>query len=207
MNWMKPRFDGYWRDYEYCSLDIETTGLNLQDDEVISVGAVHITDGRFKSEDNFYQEILPAIAPSVSSIQIHGLRGVDLENARSVSEVIPELITHIGGRVLITHAAWVERGFLSQHMKKYGYKFPKRVIDTAALARACALVKESATREPSLEALARKLKLPVYAPHHALGDAMTTSVVFLALTAELERLNQYKSRQPLSLQDLLDLSQ
>jgi DNA polymerase III epsilon subunit-like protein len=39
-------------------------------------------------------------------------------------------------------------------------------------------------REPSLELLARRLSLPVCAPHHALGDAMTTAAVFLALATK-----------------------
>ena len=41
--------------------------------------------------------------------------------------------------------------------------------------------------EPSLELLARQLDLPVYAPHHALGDAVTTAAVFLALATKAEK--------------------
>ena len=59
------------------------------------------------------------------------------------------------------------------------------MIDTAALARALGYAKHSPQgREPSLELLARRLSLPVYAPHHALGDAITTAAVFLALATK-----------------------
>ena len=202
MKWSKPDLNQHWRSYGFCSVDIETTGLEFQKDEVISVGAINITDGRFSSVGNFYEEISPVNKPSISSIQVHGLRGVDLESARPVDQVMSEFVTHIGNRFLVTHAGWVERGFLSAPLKKQGYKFPKNIIDTAALARFSGYADESSDHEPSLEFLARKLNLPVYAPHHALGDAMTTAVVFLALVSEIE-----KTQEILTLKKLLELSQ
>ena len=44
------------------------------------------------------------------------------------------------------------------------------------------------------------LGLPVVAPHHALGDAITTAQLFLALTARLGRLGYRNAR------DFVDLS-
>jgi DNA polymerase III epsilon subunit-like protein len=55
----------------------------------------------------------------------------------------------------------------------------------AALARALGYAQGSPRgREPSLELLARQLALPVYEPHHALGDAVTTAAVFLAMATK-----------------------
>ena len=202
MRWSKVELNKHWRDYEYCCVDIETTGLDFKQDEVVSIGAVKITDGRFTSVNNFYQEISPVSNPSVSSMQIHGLRGIDLEKARPVAQVIPEFIAHLEDRYLITHAGWVERAFLSAPLKEQGYKFPKQIIDTAALARFLGHAEATTGREPSLEFLARKLNVPVFAPHHALGDAMTTAVVFLALAGEIE-----KKCEVLTLKYLFELSQ
>jgi DNA polymerase-3 subunit epsilon len=39
----------------------------------------------------------------------------------------------------------------------------------------------------SLEYAATALGLPVHSPHHALGDAVTTASLFIALAARLER--------------------
>ena len=206
MSWMKNKPENHWRSYEFCSVDIETTGLDLINDEVISVGAVTITDGRFKVDGNFYEEISPIKKPSISSIRVHGLRGVDLESARLIAEVIPELVIQMQGKYLITHAGWVEKAFLSEYLKKYGYKFPRDVIDTAVLARFSGYADKDSDREPSLEFLARKLNLPVYAPHHALGDAMTTAVVFLALVTAIERKLTEETGEILTLQRLLEIS-
>ena len=91
-------------------------------------------------------------------------------------------------------------------MKKYGYKYPKRVIDTAALARYVGIAENKNGYEPSLEVVARKLNLPVYSPHHALGDAMTTAAGFLALASRIEAKIRVETGQELSLERLHEIS-
>ena len=203
---LRKKPDHGWRSYSYCAVDVETTGLDLHADEVISVGAVTIIEGRFKSVGNFYEEITPSKEPSHSSIQVHGLRGVDLATAKSAEIVIPSLIEYIEGKYLIAHASWVEKAFLSHRMARYGYKYPKGVIDTAALARYAGYADKDNGHEPSLEFVARKLNLPVHTPHHALGDALTTAAVFLALAARIEKKLSDEKGEILTLDTLLSLS-
>jgi DNA polymerase-3 subunit epsilon len=195
-----------WRDNTYLSVDVETTGLDLTNDEVISIGAVAIHDGRFKGEGNFYAEITPARSPSAASIAVHGLRSGDLAAAATSESVLPQLVSRLEGKLIIAHAAWVERAFLAEPLKKYGYRYPKEVIDTAALARYLGYASREGGREPSLELLAKQLNLPVYSPHHALGDAMTTAAVFLALVAKLEVKEQREAGGVVTLGTLLKLS-
>ena len=193
--------NAHWRSIDYCAIDVETTGLNLKDDEIISIGAVQIHKGRIKAENNFYREVRPLQLPSIPSLRIHGLRGIDLESVAPIESVIPDLVAQIGGRVLIAHAAWIEDAFLRRNLR--GLTFSKQMIDTAALARALGYSAGVNGREPSLESLARRRDLPVYAPHNALGDALTTAVVFLALATELERDQLAKGESALSLRTLL----
>lgn len=206
MSIFKERLDKSWRSYEYCAVDVEATGLDLRNDEVVSVGAVRILDGRFKGIGNFYEEIVPSKSPSHSSVQVHGLRGIDLEKAREADAVIPELVSYFSTKFLIAHASWVEKAFLSEPLKRHGYSYPKRVVDTAALARFAGLADKESGHEPSLEFLARSLNLPVYTPHHALGDALTTAAVFLALAARIENELAEKSGEILTLERLLNIS-
>ena len=195
-----------WRTQKFCAIDVETTGLDLINDEIISIGVVKIRDGRFKSDGNFYEEVSPTKSPSAQSIVIHGLRSSDLESAHPIEVVAPKLITFLEGSCLIAHAAWVERTFLEPELKRHKYPFPKAVIDTAALARYAGVVESRVGREPSLELLARKLNLPVYSPHHALGDAMTTAAVFLALAASIEKSLRKSKAGFVTVQDLLEIS-
>jgi len=206
MSILQRKLDKDWRHYKYCAVDVETTGLDLVKDEVISVGAVTIIDGRFKAAGNFYEEITPLQQPSHSSIEVHGLRGIDLVSAKSAAEVIPDLIAYIDGKYLIAHASWVEEAFLSQRMQHHDHKYPKEVIDTAALARYAGYAEKKTGHEPSLEFLARKLNLAVHTPHHALGDALTTAAVFLALAAKIEKKILIERGEILTLKTLLSLS-
>ena len=198
--------DANWRSIDYCAIDVETTGLDLKDDEIISIGAAQIHMGRVKNENNFYREIRPRRLPSLPSVRIHGLRGIDLEAAAPIESAIPDFVAQVGGRVLIAHAVWIEYAFLKRHLRGAGLTFSKQMIDTAALARALGYAADINGREPSLESLARRIHLPIYAPHNALGDALTTAVVFLALATELEREQLAKGAAALSLRVLLETS-
>jgi DNA polymerase-3 subunit epsilon len=202
----KIDLDANWRSINYCAIDIETTGLDLRKDEIISIGAAQIHEERIKTGNNFYQEVRPRQMPSVKSIEIHGLRTIDLVKADPIEVIIPEFKAQINNRVLIAHAAWIEFAFLKPYLQGVDLSSLRRMIDTAALARACGYAADLNEREPSLESLCRRLHLPVYAPHNALGDALTTAVVFLALATELERETLAKGASELSLRVLLKTS-
>ncbi|MEI6649793.1 MAG: 3'-5' exonuclease [Actinomycetes bacterium] len=192
---------GDWRTSNFCAIDLETTGLNLDQDEIIAIGVTQIVNGRIITENNFYSQVKPLHQPSTSSTKIHGLRTIDLEASPSMSMTIPALREATRDRVIIAHAAWVERAFLDRQAKGI---FPKRVLDTALLAKSLGVAAQTPGQEPSLEFLARRLGVPVYAPHNALGDAMTTSVVFLALVNLLERESRKKNVPLLTLQMIWD---
>lgn len=203
----KSDLNSNWRSISYCAIDFETTGLDFKTDEIISVGAAQIQSGRIITEENYYREVCPTQMPTASSIRIHGIRAVDLEAASPIEVVLPEFAERLRGRVVVAHAAWVENAFLKDHLEGVDLDFSKRLIDTAGLARTCQVVEVDLDHEPSLEHLARTLNLPVYSPHHALGDALTTAIIFLALATELERRKLEKSGSVLTLRELLKMSE
>jgi DNA polymerase-3 subunit epsilon len=171
-----------WREAEYCVIDVETTGLDLRRDSIVSVGSVPIRDGRVIYREHYYSLIRPASPVSVAAMRVHYLRPADLAHAPAAAEVARQVADRLAGRIVVAHAAWIERAFLSRLLRLAGARFAARVIDTAALARALGYAAGARDgHEPSLELLARRLSLPAYAPHHALGDAVTTAAVFLAL--------------------------
>ncbi|MEI2821717.1 MAG: 3'-5' exonuclease, partial [Marmoricola sp.] len=168
-----------WRGARYVVVDVETTGLDLGKDEIISIGAVEVIDGRVSSE-HFYRVVHTERPISVDAIRIHCLTQEDLVGAPAVGDVLAELRELVSGAAIVAHAAWVERAFLNRQLRMVGERVPDQLVDTAALARALDLAPVG-RQEPSLEGLAKRLNLPVYTPHHALMDAITTAVLFLAL--------------------------
>jgi DNA polymerase-3 subunit epsilon len=188
-------------------IDVETTGLNLRRDDVISVGLAQVRGGRIIVAHSYYRLVRPRRAPSARSIVIHGLRDADLAAAAPAAEVGAELAGLLAGQVVVAHAAWIERAFLSRLLRQAGGVFAAPVIDTAALARALGQAPVPARgQEPSLELLARRLGLPAYRPHHALGDAITTAAVFLAPAARAEQDRLRTGAGPLPAGSLLAMS-
>jgi DNA polymerase III subunit epsilon len=180
------RLDQPWRSAGYCAVDLETTGLDLDHDTIVSIGAVRVDGGRVIAGSSIYHLVGGAARASPQAIAVHTLRPADLADAPPLRDSIDDLLESLTGRVLVAHAAWIERAFLRRAFRLRRVSPPRVVVDTAALARAAGLADPGAAAEPSLEALAGALGLPPHAPHHALGDALTTAEVFLALTARLD---------------------
>ena len=77
-----------WREARYCAIDVETTGLDLRRDSIISIGSAGIRDGRIVCSDNYYSLIRPACPVSVGSMRIHCLRPADLLMSIRVTMVV-----------------------------------------------------------------------------------------------------------------------
>ncbi|MFG2044034.1 PolC-type DNA polymerase III [Dactylosporangium sp. NPDC048998] len=195
-----------WREAEFCVVDLETTGLDLRHDEAISYGAVIVRHARIPCGQVVYRRLRPTRPISVAAMTVHGLRSADLADAPPIDDVLDELIELLTGRVLVAHAAWVERAFLERALRPRGRRLGRTVIDTAALLRACHLADLDTGREPNLEASAKRLGLPVHTPHHALGDAFTTAELLLALATRLERTADGQRSRPLTVGQLYAVS-
>jgi DNA polymerase III subunit epsilon len=180
------RLDQAWRSASYCAVDLETTGLDLRRDMIVSFGSVGIDGGRVIAGSSIYRLVGGRRHVSPDAIAVHALRPADLADAPPWEESVDLLLTALTGRVLVAHAAWVERAFLRRAFRTRRVPPPRTIVDTAALARSAGVAAVGASAEPSLELLARDLGLPVHEPHHALGDALTTAEVFLALSTRLD---------------------
>jgi DNA polymerase-3 subunit epsilon len=189
-----------WRQAEFVVVDLETTGLHLRRDDIVSYGAVLIRQGRMLAGSQLYGLVRPRHELSRTSITVHGLREADLADAPPLAECVRQLTDLLDGRVLVAHAAWVEQAFLNRAFADSGVRLDGPIVDTAALAREAQVALAGTEGEPSLERLARGLRLPVHTPHHALGDALTTAQVFLALVSRLDR------EEPQTVKDLQSIS-
>lgn len=196
--WSGP-VDGDWRTARFSVIDIETTGLDLGRDQIVSIGVVPVVSGRIEA-DRWYQVVRPSCPIKPEAMKVHSLTEQEVAGAPTIDQVIPDLRERVLGTVLVAHAAWVERAFLDRALKPSGERLPTGVVDTAALTRAAGM-QDGTAHEPQLERLARQLGVPVHTPHHALGDAMTTALVLLVLASRLEQ-----QRGALDVHDLVMLS-
>jgi DNA polymerase III epsilon subunit family exonuclease len=190
-----------WREERYCVLDFETTGLDPFTDQILSFGLVPIDGGRIVTARARYGLVRAEAPVPARSILVHSLRDADLADAPTLAESLDTIFDALEGRILVAHAAWIERGFLEQAALHAGRRARFRVIDTAVLAHACLeLPRPPRGQSIALEYLGARLGLPIHTPHNALGDAMTTAQVFLALSSRLS------TERPVSAHRLVALS-
>lgn len=192
--------DRHWKQAEYLVIDLETTGLDPRRDALVSYGAVPIRQGRIRTSEGAYSLVNPGREVPAESVRVHGLRAQDLCDAPSAEQCLDRLVPLMAGRVLVAHAAWIERGFLRRIFKASRTPFDYPILDTAELARNFLSLNSGAGAAVSLEYAATALRLPVHTPHHALGDAMTTAELFLLVA------NRLDTRGGLTARTLLRLS-
>lgn len=176
-----------WREARWAVVDLETTGLDAAVDEIISFAVVPVDDGRIRAGDALYRVVRPQRPPSAESVTIHGIRPADLQHAQPIEDQVDELLAALSGRLIVAHAAFVERAFLAPVLRLRGVRLRGDVADTQQLGQAWLREQDGVVPERlALSTLAGRLGLPVHRPHHALGDALTTAQVFLALATHLQ---------------------
>ena len=180
-----------WRDTRFVAIDIETTGLDPERDEVISFAGIPIESGRIIAAEAVRGLVRPREASTGASTEIHGLRDRDLTGAPTAPEALAPLAALLPHRVPVVHAQWVERTFL----RKGGCPLPRRIVDTALLWRMLSIGRgEPDPGTCSLSTIAWALGVPSHRPHTAEGDTLTAAQVFLAIATHLETRGQASVR-------------
>ena len=122
------------------------------------------------------------------AVLVHKLRLADVADAPSLGEAIDLLFGALAGRVPVFHTGAIEASFLSGQFSRRHVKLPAGA-DTEVLGRRWLRQRDGSAPDGmmSLARLADALGQPAEAPHHALGDALTTAKAFVALASLLDR--------------------
>jgi DNA polymerase-3 subunit epsilon len=175
-----------WRQASYCAVDLELSGLDPSQHEIVSFGAVPIEEGRVQLGQAVHGRVRPVRSMSESAIRVHGMRAADLADSPPLDVAIEPLLAAMAGRIPVVHVASVERSFLGPALRRQGLHLRRTMIDTSVLG--LVWLHERDGRGPqyaSLTDLAVALHLPSHHPHDALGDALTTAQLFIALATHL----------------------
>ena len=162
----------------YTVFDTETTGLDPSaGDEIISISAVRIVNGRLLREENFDQLVDPRRSLSKESIRIHGITSTMLQGQPTIDAVLPRFARFAEDTVLVGHNVAFDMRFLELKERQTGQRFNQPVLDTLLLSA----VVHPNLREHELEANAKRLGIPIIGRHTSLGDAIVTGEIFLKL--------------------------
>ncbi|MCX4357489.1 MAG: exonuclease domain-containing protein [Oscillospiraceae bacterium] len=84
----------------FVCFDLETTGFG-KEAEIIEFGAVKVIDGNVAEEFDELVKPEQPIPPRITKLT--GITNEDVENCRSISEVLPEFLDFVDGYILVGH--------------------------------------------------------------------------------------------------------
>jgi DNA polymerase III subunit epsilon len=159
-------------------LDTETTGLNVRQDRLLAVAAVHMHGSRLYEVGTFERLVNPARHIPPGSTAIHSITDAMIANAPAYSTIAADLARFCGERVWIGHNIGFDVAILRREAKLAGIAWS----DPVSLDTVC-LYAEMRPRAPDveLEAVAADLGVDVIGRHTALGDALIAAEVWRRL--------------------------
>jgi DNA polymerase-3 subunit epsilon len=169
---------------EAVALDCETTGLDPRVDDIVSIAAVPITGNRIRTSEAFRAVINPEAALEGTSIKIHQLRKQDVEQARHIRHVLPELLHFIGNRPLVGYWIGFDVAMLDKHVFRFlNIHLPNRQIDVSDLYydRKYGNAPPGTAIDLRFAAILDDLGLPHLPAHDAFNDAVMAAQAFIIL--------------------------
>ncbi|MGX9460042.1 3'-5' exonuclease [Shewanella sp. A14] len=177
-------------DIEFVALDFETTGLDSQQNSIISIGLVPFNIQRIYCRQAKEWYLNPQDKLQENSIIIHGITHSDLQGAPDLLLILEQLLDELAGKVVVVHYRHIERDFLDHTLRQLideGIIFP--VIDTMQIeanlqrAKSQGLWNAFKRKRPVSIRLANsreRYNLPAYSSHNALTDAIATAELLQA---------------------------
>lgn len=160
----------------YTIFDTETTGLNpSQGDEIVSISAVRIVNGRLLTEERFDQLVDPRRSIPRTATAIHHITDDMVQGQPPIEQVLPHFARFAEDTVLVAHNAAFDMRMFQVKEEQTGVTFTQPLLDTLLLS---ALLHPKQERH-TLEEIANRFSIPISNRHTALGDALLTAQIFL----------------------------
>lgn len=170
------------RSLAYTAFDTETTGLTPGLDEIISIGALRIVNGRLLRQEAFEQLIDPQRPIPSAAIAIHGITDAMVRAQPTIDTVLPRFHAFVEDTVLLGHNLAFDMRMFQEKEAVSEVCFDNPILDTLLLS---ALIHPEEERH-GLEDIAARLGVQPLGRHTALGDAIVTGEIFLRMIPLLE---------------------
>ncbi|MGL4344404.1 MAG: 3'-5' exonuclease [Cellulosilyticaceae bacterium] len=162
----------------YVVVDIETTGTQPLKSDIIEIGAVYIENHQVIKKYSSLVKPTQQISEYIESIT--GISNEMVQDARPITEVLPEFIEFCGDVPLVGHNLIVfDYRMLKVKATRLGLAFNKEAVDTLIIARK--MLGELPSRK--LGDLCRHYKIDLVNAHRAYDDAYATYQLYEKLYA------------------------
>nr|WP_297914106.1 3'-5' exonuclease [uncultured Allomuricauda sp.] len=206
----KEDLPAFWKNYEasiklgqpktisyatFVVIDTETTGFDLKNDRILSIGALRLRNGEIKAKEAF-EVFLKQSTFDARTVEIHGILKKGPRNRISEIAGMEKLLVFLKNSVIVAHHVGFDVGMVNQALRRNGLpKLMNPKLDTAILFnKSLPRTKRKTNGHYSLDALCEAFEIPKTDRHTALGDAYITAIAFLQILEKLK---------PASLEQLL----
>ncbi|MDO6621065.1 MULTISPECIES: exonuclease domain-containing protein [unclassified Shewanella] len=198
---VKPCLSATIADLPIMAIDLEMTGLDPHNDQIISIGIVPIEHGAIPLSKAL--QVMVTIDGSVGqSAAVHGIIDNHLTEALSLTQAMAWLLAQTQGSILLAHHAPMDISFIQSHLEKvYKRSIKLPFIDTLAIEKQRLLRQHDVLQEGSLrlDACRKRYGLPTYYGHDALTDALACAELFVAQIASIGDSKTMKAAQFISI--------
>lgn len=170
------------------SVDLEMTGLDARQNQIIAIGWTFLDNGRISLAAN--RHLLISAQQSVGhSAAIHELMDQDVARGLPLETGLESLFEAARGRLWVFHHAGLDVAFLQQACIAWaGVAVPFMVLDTMQMELQMRKRRNLPVQGGDLQLakLRETYNLPSYTAHNALIDACATAELLLAIAAKME---------------------
>lgn len=161
-------------------LDLETSGLNLQRDQLLAIGAVVIEDGAIDFSQQFEATLLREGHQASASTLIHGIAPSAIAAGDDPAEVLLAFMEFLGDSPLLAFHAAFDQHMLARALKEsLGLRLRHPFFDVAELAPL--LCPQVSFRQAGLDDWLGYFQLQAAERHNASADALATAELALIL--------------------------
>lgn len=167
----------------FVVLDLETSGLHMRRDLVLSIGAVVIENAAIDLSQQFECTLQREGHQASASTLIHGIAPSEIAKGDEPAEALLAFIEFVGDSPLLAFHAEFDQRMLARALKQsLGYRLQHAFFDVAEIAPL--LCPNASVGNAGLDGWTQHFGLQVQQRHHASADALVTAELALILLSK-----------------------
>lgn len=167
----------------FVVLDLETSGLNMRRDLVLSIGAVVIENAAIDLSQQFECTLQREGHQASPSTLIHGIAPSEIAEGEAPAEALLAFMEFVGDSPLLAFHAEFDQRMLARALKQsLGVRLQHTFVDVAEIAPL--LCPKATVGNAGLDGWTEHFGLQVHQRHHASADALVTAELALILLSK-----------------------
>ena len=177
---------------KFIMYDLETSGLSVEKDHIIEIGAIYVENGCVK--DSFGKLCNPGIYINQRITQITGISNQDLHNKETEEEVVKQFVEWVqekNTKLAVGHnISRFDNRVIKTATRRYKTQYPfTHSLDTLKLAKELKLQERGITENYKQETLANQYCQFEYEAHRAVDDVNALFKIYKRLRDDAQKMN------------------